>query len=452
MSIELAPGILPDSFWESRDSLKLIRAVAHSRMTSADAVLGGVLARIAACLPPQCGPDMGVGGTVTSLNSIVALVAVSGAGKSSSQSLIDQLMPDEPQWKPRTLPLGSGEGIAEAYMGMVDEENEDTGKTRKVKKKIHDNVLMVKDEGAELVEIMTGRQGSTIGSVLRAAWSGEDIGQANGKAETTRIVPGGTYSMGMTIGFQPTIAGKLFTPDEIAKGTVQRFLWLNAQDPNIPPPDEADEDAPEPITARLKLATGTVRDGGPLADMWRDAEMPSPEPRWSLPKITVPARVRLETRRYVHSVATGKVVPDPMDSQRSRHMPKIATPLAIIEGRTDCNDEDFRLAEIIYAISCVNRDRIIRAARAAREEETVRALALRKRQAAAQEAGRQEQAGSCMTGHLAALTKKLAASEAGLSRTEIRNGFKHRNCLDDALGQLVDEGVLKLDGRRYFAT
>jgi hypothetical protein len=132
-----------------------------------------------------------------------------------------------------------------------------------------------------------------------------------------------------------------------------------------------------------------------------------------------------------------------MDSQRPRMRVKLACLLAILDGRTDATVEDFQLADQVYTTSCLVRGRILRMAKAAQEEETARALALRKRHAAAQEAGRQEQAEACMEGHVTLYARKLSAGSA--RRRDLIKALspKHRSagCGEEALGQGIERGL-----------
>src|SRR5690606_8083372 len=77
------PRILPPEVWDARPVLRHIRQAAHARARSADLVLGGTLARLAAMIPHQLKADTGVGSPAP-LNLFVAGIGPSGAGKSSA--------------------------------------------------------------------------------------------------------------------------------------------------------------------------------------------------------------------------------------------------------------------------------------------------------------------------------------------------------------------------------
>jgi hypothetical protein len=440
VAIEIAPSNLPAEFWESRPNLRLIRDVAHERLSSADAVFGGVLARIAAALPPKCGPDTGIGGDTTSLNLIVSLVAPSGGGKSSGLRVVDAVMPENERWNPHALPLGSGEGIAESFMGMVEREDEETGKTKKVRDKVYDNVLLHKDEGAELVRMLE-RQGSTVSEALRSAWSGEALGQQNGRADTTRIIPAGTYSLGMTIGFQPAIAGRLFTAEQVELGTVQRFLWLSAVDATIP------DDVEDKVMARLELP-------GAFAESWKGSLLGQAASEVTkLPKMTIADSIKVRLRAERLAKQRGTLTVEPLDSHKPLLLVKLSCLLAVLDGRMNATEEDWGLAEQVLAVSGAVRTRIRQATAREQERESIARLKRREAEAAANERGRQTEAQACIAKHVELIAGKLRTFGEGRSKRQIRDWIytKHRGCLDEALGQGCETGVLKVSEGTYSA-
>src|SRR4051794_40402165 len=82
--------ILPKEFWQARPVHEHIRRAAHSRLASADLVLHGVLAKIAAMRSHQMYLDSGRG--ESSLNYFVAAVAPSGIGKTAGAAVVDDLL------------------------------------------------------------------------------------------------------------------------------------------------------------------------------------------------------------------------------------------------------------------------------------------------------------------------------------------------------------------------
>ncbi|UBU10012.1 hypothetical protein [Nonomuraea gerenzanensis] len=343
-------GLLPKDFWEARPVFRLIRQAAHARARSGDVVLGGLLARLSSLLPPELRADTGVG-SPASMNMFVILLGASGSGKSSAAWIPRRLLPapsrvdflDE-------LPLGSGEGIAEAYMGerVVDTDEmfqsgpkKGTPKTAIVRAQVRGNALFYADEGESLTKQLFGRNGTTIGESLRRAWTGGTIGQYNGSKVNTRVVEGGTYSLGLVVGFQPETALPLL--EDAAAGTPQRFLWCSSIDPSIPD-DVIDE--PEPLDLALMRRGFGVE-----------------------PKVTFAAPLLRQIRLEDRARATGELQLPPLDSHKPLMLVKLSTLLAILDDRLDVTVEDWQLAEQLWATSCELRDALIEyGARHAAEE------------------------------------------------------------------------------------
>ena len=187
---------LPSEFWKARPSLARIQQAAHSRNRSSDAVLHVVLARGAAMIEPTR-IDTGVG-SPASLNYFVALVGPSGVGKSDASIIASELYPaphESESWFADHQPLGTGEGLAEAYMGNVQQKPE-TGSRKPVtvRQQVRHNAYFFVDEGEALTRHLE-RSGATIGEGLRRGWKGVPLGQRNASAERTRIVV--DYSLGI---------------------------------------------------------------------------------------------------------------------------------------------------------------------------------------------------------------------------------------------------------------
>ena len=102
-----------DKFFLQSDSeqLKKIHGWARVRFVSPWAVLFGVLLRVSASVPPNVQLPAVVGDRA-SLNLLCAFVGRSGAGKGNSAKVAALAWPGEI----KTRPLGSGQGVAEAFM------------------------------------------------------------------------------------------------------------------------------------------------------------------------------------------------------------------------------------------------------------------------------------------------------------------------------------------------
>ena len=153
------------------------------------------------------------------------VVGYTGDGKSTGVAVADELVlvPRRVIDFEGTQPIGSGEGIAEAYMGwetITVKDARGRPRSKTVRRQVRNRVLIYVDEGETLLRLQE-RTGSTSGSVLRLAYMAALIGQRNARQETTRIVHGHTYSLGLIIGIQPHLAAKILADPDA--GTPQRF-------------------------------------------------------------------------------------------------------------------------------------------------------------------------------------------------------------------------------------
>lgn len=350
------PGALtlPDEFWRARESLSRIRQAAHSRVRSADVVFAGLLCRLSAMVPHTLRADTGIG-QPASLNLFAAIVGPSGGGKSSGLSVSRELIKSTRPLE--EFPLGSGEGIAESYMGEALEGtgvmDQKTGaeKQVKVRKMVRHSALFHADEGASLNKLID-RAGSTVGETLRSAWSGETIGQKNGRAETTRTVPARSYSCGLSIGYQPSTILPLL--DDHEAGTPQRFLYVWAVDATIPSraarvpwPGEITSPFPPEVPTDAPPA-GALLAGPPAVDL-------SP--------ITFAEAILDELYDTEHAKSTG-LLPlghwltigpagelDVFKSQHTVLKVKVSALLALLEGRRNVTVDDWSLAQIVLDTS-----------------------------------------------------------------------------------------------------
>lgn len=453
---------LPEAFWAARPVLQHIRRAAHSRLVSADVVLYGVLTRLAACWPHQVPFDTGVKGPVLP-NLFAAVVGPAGSGKTSGVSAARRML-ERPPWLPAEqfaddLPLGTGEGIAESYMGQVarpvtDEhgvavQNKDGSvKLEKVRSQVRHNALLYADEGEILARLLE-RSGATVGETIRRAWIGATLGQANGRAETTRIVREGTYALGLVIGFQPTTCQALLA--DVDAGTPQRFLWAWSIDPSIP---EHDVEHPGPLTGVWQAPTAGVElpgtgwlmsDGGGGSDV-------------DTRSVSFPATVRAFFRGLERDRAHGRYTPAPQDSHLHLMRAKVAVLLAGLEGRRDVTEEDWALAGMVVETSCRVRDHCI----ALGEQQQGKDRAARIAAHAAQEHAAEHARGAARDERETATVERVAkrisakvieAGAAGVARGTMRNQLiarRDRVHFDDALSCAVEHGTVRIDGDRLY--
>ncbi|WOX21061.1 hypothetical protein [Streptomyces solicathayae] len=221
---------LPEEFWNAHPTLTEIRAAARARFLGPDAVLGALLARMAGYVNPQAvHVDTGVSDTST-LNLLTAAVGPPGASKSESCAFSGQLIPAAHFPYVQLGNVGSGEGIAETYMGDLETgETGRNGKPVKERRQRFYSAFLEADEG-EILSKLGERSGSTLGVTLRTAFTGGALGQKNASRERSRDVRG--YALGLYMAFQPETVRPLLA--EKAQGTPQRVLFLSATDPNAP--------------------------------------------------------------------------------------------------------------------------------------------------------------------------------------------------------------------------
>lgn len=349
---------LPEEFWGARELFKRIRQAAWATQTHPDAVLACVLTRAAGALGPEVDFDSGKSSGTMSL--FACLLSSSGVGKSDAYKAAQRLI-RLPSWLCDAdgftnhdvfrdgLGISTGEGLAEVFMGWHEQEatNPDgtvkyavKGRGRnavpepemvKVRKVVRHRAFFFVDEGEALTKLMHERSGATLGPHMRTAWSGGTLSQANASEDRYRFVPGGTYTMGIVIGYQPETAVAMLT--DVGPGTPQRFLWLGATDTEMPDPDE-EFDFPEPVMLPAEgQRRGTV-------------QFPSELRRWF--------------RHQIHSKHVGTIEVDPMNSHEPLMRAKLSALLCYLDGRMLVNRDDWMLAGMIWSVSCAIRDRLIR--------------------------------------------------------------------------------------------
>lgn len=316
--------ILSDGFWESRNFLKTIRQAAHARCTSADTVLACTLARLSSMVDHRVHLDTGLGRSP--LNMFCILLGATGVGKGASMKAAEDILrlPVSFVTSQGTAyidgaAVGSGEGIAEAYIGQVNETGPD-GKKTLVRKQVRHNAYLVADEGKAFAT-QAARKGSTLVPTVCSAWSGSTLGQMNAASERTRHVPGNSYSLGLAIGFQE--ATVLPVLDEIHTGLPQRFLWLHCLDPNIP-----EEPVDEPM-----LPLGGVLTSAPNQT------------------VTFSPAIKQELWDVRRQRSAGTLEIPVERSQEPLMLCKTAGLLTLLDGRSHVDETDWELAKELWETS-----------------------------------------------------------------------------------------------------
>lgn len=446
---------LPEEFWNARPVLAHIRQAAHARTVSGDVAFYSVLTRCSALWPEAVRLDTGVKAPA-SANLFAAITGPSGAGKSSGVTVAQRLL-IRPPWLGEDgyaddSPLGSGEGVAEVFMGTkivpVRDENgavvvakDGSSKTEKVRTKVRSNALLHADEG-EVLNRMLQRSGATIGETLRRAWSGGTIGQSNGRTETTRIIKSGTYSLGMLIGFQRETAEPMLA--DSAAGTPQRFLWAWAIDPSIPddvPPD------PGPLMGVWRAS------GGPPGEGWLPwlaGGTSPPEP--DLRPVTFAPEIRAELRTLHLGLSRGTLTLAELDAHMPVTLVKVAALLAGLEGRRDVTVEDWRLAVLVWQTSCRVRDHLVAYGRSVRGKATAAKRAALADDEAAAEAARHVVRDAAEQRRVARVSERIArlVAEAGadgipVGALRVKIAQRDRDVFVDALEAALRVVVKNVD-------
>lgn len=351
---------LPVEFWEQRPYLAQIRDAAHARGAAADLVFHATLARLSGMIPHWAKADTGLGG-LAPLNYFAAIVSDSGVGKSSDFSVAETLLqlPHGADFIDGA-PLGSGEGIAELFMGEIEVTEESDGsivpresgavelsdgkgkrgrpkKAETVRAQVRHNAFVTADEGTAMTELMHGRKGSTLGSTLRTAWSGGTLGNANASKDRYRVIPSGSYSIGMCVGFQRITVGPLL--DDYVAGTPQRFAWVSAGDDTIP----------------------TVRPRGVRRGAHTLVWDPTIFGRSEAHGVGVTVAESIKDRLWDQHIAkkAGRLVVDAYDSHKPLFLVKVAGLLAVLDKRTDITEDDWDLAEQVWAGSVAVRTALL---------------------------------------------------------------------------------------------
>jgi 5S rRNA maturation endonuclease (ribonuclease M5) len=229
-------AVMPDAMWEHR-RLAHIRDAAWSRGRAPSAVLGCVIARVGAHLDHRYALPPIVGG-IGSLNIGVALIAGTGGGKTSGDAVAAELVRlphvagDPP---PRGVSLGSGEGVAEAYMGARPATDDEKAAGLAVRSQMREQMrwreLFIGDEGQAILE-QAKRSGATLMPTLRSLLTGGTLGQQNAASDNRRMIQAHRYRAAVLLGFQTSTAVPLI--DDAAGGTPGRFSFIAASCPSVP--------------------------------------------------------------------------------------------------------------------------------------------------------------------------------------------------------------------------
>jgi hypothetical protein len=312
-------------FWQSRAMLSHINQFARARLVSPWAVFGITLARAIGAVDPDVvlPPPPSVG----SLNTFVALVGRSGAGKSAAMDVSRDavIIPNEP----REHPIGSGEGVATVYVHREGPAKELVQHAR--------TALFEADE-IGTVGALKARSGSTLMDTLRKMWSGRLLGNTNRNKDTDLPVAKHTYRACFVAGVQPAAADILLNEAETGLGTPQRFLWFRAADRSL---NGNRPEEPAPVT----WSPPGVEQGSDDDLFLMDTLSTGQEQRIQLCDT---ARKEVDTAALAR--AHGEYSEE-LDGHLLLCKLKVAAGLALLDNRQDVTEQDWELAGVVMAHS-----------------------------------------------------------------------------------------------------
>jgi len=248
------------------------------------------------------------------------------------------------------------------------------------------------------------------------------LGEANASAERRRIVPAGSYSIGIVAAAQPEVLGPLF--DDLAVGTPQRFLYFAGTDPTLP-----DEPPRWP---------------GPLSRTPIDLERAERAFLAIRPHhVRIHINVAAEIRQGDLLRQRGQDSGGPWAAHRNLLRLKVAALVAVLDGgRVDVSEDDWRLAGMVVDVSDAVRtgaQRALAASAAEREAET--SLRYAQRAVHADKLTEDRRTLACVDAIVAKVTRKPGELTRGKLRASM--GARQRDFFGEAFDRAIDFGVIE---------
>jgi hypothetical protein len=354
---------LPDEFWDAHECFTGLKARALASGLSPDALLGVIMARLAAVswgvtFDAEMGPSP--------LNLAVGIYGKSGQGKSrvisARRHVVLALSPDRDNLNP-----SSGEGMADTYFDtisvMAPKLNKDGDvemAPANIKVQLYHDAMFAVPE-VEALNELRGRGGSILWPVIRQAWSGEGMGQAGTRSGgNRRIVPEGSYSWGLVVGVQPAKSADLVS--DTGTGTAQRFLWFSGRN------RFAGHDARPEVADITRLSPFTWKQAANPEQAMLNGDTDTSDPAKYgayLPNggqdIPVSAEVRAEMSRiYRETQAADEFgTDDDGDSHRVLRRLKVAALLSIIARYFQIEAWAWHWAGVVLDASDAGRDALV---------------------------------------------------------------------------------------------
>lgn len=391
-------------FWESRASLKTVYTAALSGMCSPWAVLACCAARALALVDPHIKLPAIIGSKGGSLNWFAMLAAESGGGKSTAMEIAEELIPHAV----KTLNLGSGEGLIEAF----GERNDDG--TVKDLVSGHRSILFSVDE-IDSYSAVAGRSGSTVMPILRSAFTGGSLGFAYRKGNRLPVLPAHSYRMTLVCAAQPGRTRAMFADAD--GGTPQRFMWFPATDPRI---------------AAVRPTFNGALYLPPVTDWQYPATLRVPSECEGLIVTTRASQARGETAA--------------LNSHALFAREKFAYALAILDGRSAMDSQDWRLSGVAAAVSDAVRQWVLDQLAASEAEEARQKGRLQGVAKSAADIEKAVEDGALMARSIEKVSELLRkAGDDGLTGREVRRKLAAR--LQPFSEQAL--AVLQADGKAH---
>lgn len=353
------PFVETNAFWQQTPYLREICQASREHSVAPACVLGDVLARTAAMLPPQVVTPAYVGSKKGSLNFFTAVVGGSGDGKGTAAGVAADLVPD--LFGAREEKPSSGESLASLYTQWASEENPQDPKKPIMYHACANPRALLNIPEVSWFAAVSDRKGSTMGGELASAFVAEPLGGVTKDHAKTLTTPAHGYRMGAIIGVQYANADALFNMS--GTGVPQRFLWVDTVDhdmPRTPPPETAitplvDRDTVPDVPAKLqalyRAGSMGAMIGGEAAWEWVEMKYP-PEVR----ELTNAIRYERNEKKK-----RGEDDGDNLEGHLNFVRIKVAGLLPWLdrdrEDHTQVTSEDWRIAGQIIEYSCHVRDK-----------------------------------------------------------------------------------------------
>jgi hypothetical protein len=219
---------IEDAFWKATPILSHIQQFSRENFCAPWAVLGSVLARVAVSTSAAVVlPGRKKSGRAP-LNFYTALVGEPGAGKDQAMLCADECL-DLNLEDEDTFRFGSAEGLLAVFKQKTKEGEEWVRRA-----------ALFQESEVETVLSVSSRQGNSLISEMRAAWSGSQLGFSYVDQKKRYHIPAHSYRLAAIIGVQPSKAGVFLS--DITGGLPQRMLWMQVIDRFAPDTDGSELD------------------------------------------------------------------------------------------------------------------------------------------------------------------------------------------------------------------